>query len=96
MFNIIIGTIILIVVLTWSYYRIQEALTGKPGPFSTVVYEDDGFVVYQEIFDYIQDPRGPTVVYKIPFESYNFPNVFQRALIAISENNPRLKIEVIP
>lgn len=92
-----LGTIIFIIAVTYSYYQIKYALTGKPGPFQTLTYMDDGNKeTHEEIIAYLDDPIGPKIILKMRISFYDNPGYLQHFLIQKSiEQGSRINIEVI-
>lgn len=90
------GTIIFIIVITYAYYQFKYSLTGEPGPFQALTYEDDGRdETYEEIITYLDDPKGPKIILKMQFTHYENPTHLQQFLIQKSlEQHSRIKIEV--
>jgi len=94
--GLIISSAIFFFFLIYGYFALRGLLTGEPGPFDTVIYEDDGNpATYKEIAEILADKYGPQVVFHMKYEYFIDPFVDQAFLIIKSkEKNSKIRIEV--
>ena len=76
------------------YYTLRSLITGEPGPFETITYDDDcNLATYQEIIKYLEDEQGPSIVFHMAYEHFLHPSYHQSFLI-VKSNEPSSKIRI--
>ena len=91
--DIIVGMGFIAAVI-FVYYTLRSLITGEPGPFETITYDDNlNPATYQEIINYLEDKQGPSIVVHMKYQHFLYPNYWQSFLI-VKSNEPSSKIRI--